>query len=222
MVKYQVALLDRPKDWVPPSLDAVPPQPARPVGVAAESEELFAAVRQAIDYNEKSGAGGKWAVVVEPGSFGRTWAAARVCTPITYKVTAIWWPEGWEPASPLDVPNCVFRAQSAVADETLTYQEAVARMISLNRQSMDLAGTMWYVILAVENEPLSQTVSYDPAGTETTVVVRRTHVVTPENGGHGDCSHCPAHSFQCAEREWQGQHQDFVSVQSRSLETGTK
>ena len=23
-----------------------------------------------------------------------------------YQVTAVWWPEGWEPRSPLDVPNC--------------------------------------------------------------------------------------------------------------------
>ena len=66
-----------------------------------------------MEHNESDDARhrGRWAVVVEPGSTGRVWPAARLCTPLTYKVTAIWWPDGWEPDSPLDVPNCVWQAE---------------------------------------------------------------------------------------------------------------
>jgi hypothetical protein len=124
-------------------------------------------------------------------------------TPLVYKVTAIWWPTGWEPQSPLDVPNCVWRAQGQIDDRRLTYPQAVATVVGLNQQSMAQDAVMWYVILAVENEPISQTVSYDPSGTETTVEIRRLHVIRPEEGaGKGDCSHCPAHSFQCAQADW--------------------
>ena len=41
---------------------------------------------------------------------------------------------------------------------------------------------MWYVVIAVENEPVLQTVPHDASGTETTVAVRRLHVVRPEEG----------------------------------------
>jgi hypothetical protein len=57
---------------------------------------------------------------------------------------------------------------------------------------------VWYVVVAVENEPVAQTVSFDASGTETTVVTRRLHVVRPEpGGGLGNCSHCPAHGMEC-------------------------
>ncbi len=63
---------------------------------------------------------------------------------------------------------------------------------------MSHPGAMWYVVIAVENEPVVQTISHDASGTETTVEVRRLHVVRPEEGGGpGDCSHCPAGSFDC-------------------------
>ena len=29
-----------------------------------------------------------------------------------YLVTAIWWPDGWEPNTPLDVPKCLSHAQT--------------------------------------------------------------------------------------------------------------
>ena len=87
---------------------------------------------------------------------------------------------------------------------------------SLNRQAMAQANSMWYVLMAVEHEPVSHTISYDPAGAETTVEVRRLHVVRPEPAGHGDCSHCPAHSYECAREDWADLQQTITSSQTRS------
>lgn len=220
MARYQVSIVEAAGPWQPASLDDVPPSPGKPSAVLAETDDLFDAVRQAIDHNRQAQqeGSGRWAVVVEPGSLGRTWPGARLCTPLTYKVTAIWWPTGWEPGGPTDVPNCVWKAQGEPGKEALTYRKAVALVRSLNRQSIDHAGTMWYVVLAVENEPVSQTVSYDPSGSETTVEVRRLHVIRPEKGGgKGDCSHCPAHAFDCAKAEWNTLEQTVTTTSTRSL-----
>lgn len=218
-ISYQVALVGRPHGWEPDSPDDVPSEPSGPLQIVSESEDLFAAVREAIEHNERALGedADRWAVVVEPGSLGQIWPAARLCTPISYKVTSIWWPDGWEPNSPLDVPNCVRQAQSQAGRQRLSYEKAVGTVNSLNRQCMDQPGTTWYVVVAVENESVSRTVSYDPAGTETTVEVRRLHVVRPEPGGRGDCSHCPAHSFQCAKAQWNSQAQTVTSTRSRSV-----
>jgi hypothetical protein len=204
MAKYQVSTIARPPGWLPVSPDDVPPQPGKPLEVLSEHETVFAAVLRAVEHNEaeQRKEDQRWAVVVEPGSFGQTWRHARLCTPLTYKVAGIWWPEGWQPASPLDVPNCVWRAQSDLDEQRFTYPRAVATVSALNQQSLDRASPLWYVVVAVENEPISQTICYDPAGTETTVQVRRLHVVRPEAGGRGDCSHCPASSFPCAREDW--------------------
>ena len=129
-----------------------------------------------------------------------------------YRVAAIWWPTGWEPASPLDVPQCIGQTHGTPGDERLTYRQAENTVRGLNRQCMDQPGTRWYVVVAVENEPISQTISYEPSGTETTVTVRRLHVIHPEAGGRGDCSHCPAHSLPCAELERPGAVQTMTSV----------
>jgi hypothetical protein len=220
MADYQVLLIERPPAWQPTSPDDVPPDPGPPVETLRQTEELFAAVRCAVAYNEKTqrDQGKHWAVVVEPGSLGRTQLRARLCTPLSYKVTAIWWPTGWEPESPVDVPKCGDSCQLSVdswqtqkpttdnrqlttdnCPKPLSYPQATAIVRGLNEQAMQHAGTMWYVVIAVENEPVSQTISHDASGTETTVEVRRLHVVRPETGGGpGDCSHCPAHSFDCA------------------------
>ena len=199
---YQVALIDRPQGWQPRCPDDVPPEARHPREVVDEFDDFFPAVRRTIERNETADRG-RWAVVVEKNSIGKTWPRARLCTPVRYKVTAIWWPQGWEPQDPLDVPNCVFRAQGEIGDETFSYCEALAAVRRLNRQVIDQAGAMWYVVVAVENEPLSQSYSYDPAGTETLVEIRRLHVVHPaEGGGKGDCTHCPAHAFQCADQPW--------------------
>lgn len=204
MSKYQVSLIPFPQGWEPAGLDDVPPAPGGPVEAFAEEDGLFPALRQAVHYNEAAlrDKTDRWAVVVEPGSLGRTWRGARLCSPVNYKVTAIWWPQGWEPSSPFDVPNCVWKAQGDVERQGLTYKRALATVRGLNQQSLDSAGAMWYVIIAVENEPVSHTISYDAGGTETTVEVRRLHVVRPEPGGRGDCSHCPAHAFECAREGW--------------------
>ncbi|MEN6493614.1 MAG: hypothetical protein ABFD16_04920 [Thermoguttaceae bacterium] len=224
MPRYQVSIVERPDAWTPKTPDDVPAEAGKPLEILAEADELFAAVRQAIAYNEKAQQGdrSRWAVVVEPGTVGQRWRNARLCTPLSYKVTSIWWPGGWEPNSPLDVPNCVWKSQGSVDDQRLTYPQALATVRGLNQQSMNHAGAMWYVVVAVENEPVSQTVSYDAGGTETTVEVRRLHLVRPEEGGgRGDCSHCPAHSFQCAQEDWITLEQNLSSTRTRSLQSGS-
>jgi hypothetical protein len=220
MGRYQVSVIKRPDDWRPACADDVPLELAGPVEVLAESDDLFEAVEQAVTHNESQQARcqRRWAVVVEPGSLGRIWPAARLCTPLTYKVTAIWWPEGWTPHSPLDVPNCVWQARDNVGGQWLSYAQAEATLRGLNRQCLDNPGATWYVVVAVENEPLSQTVSYDHSGTETTVEVRRMHVLRPQGGGRGDCAHCPAHDFPCAKAEWTSQAQTITAQRSRVMD----
>jgi len=200
MAQYEVWVVDRPEGFRGASLDDVPPRPGEVREVLAQNDGLFAAVRTACEFNAKArrDCSPLWAVVVEPGSPGLTWPNARLCTPMSYRVAAIWWPGGWEPRSPLDVPRCVWRAQGHTQPVPLSYERALAVVSGLNQQSMDQAGSLWYVLVAVENEPLSQTVAYDATGVETTVQVRRLHVVEPDGGGRGDCSYCPAHSLPCA------------------------
>jgi hypothetical protein len=222
MAKYQVAIINRPQNWTPECADDVPLELSGPVDVLAHTDDLFEAVSQAMEHNESTEAQyrGRWAVVIEPASSGRVWPSARVCTPIVYKVTAIWWPDGWEPDSPLDVPNCAWQAQGpAGGGQCFSYPQAEATVLSLNRQSMDHPGTTWHVVVAVENEAVSRLVSYDPAGTETTVEVRRMHVIRPERGGHGNCSHCPAHDFQCAKADWSSVMQTISARHSRAFGT---
>jgi hypothetical protein len=217
MAQYQVATIKRPQNWQPETADDVPLEFAGPVSILSESDDLFEAVSRAITHNESDEARqqGRWAVVVEPSGNGRIWPAARLCTPITYKVTAIWWPDGWEPNSPLDVPNCVWQAQGPGSGEPLGYPEAEATVLGLNRQCMDHPGTTWHVIVAIENEAVSRMISYDPSGMETTVETRRMHVIQPEQGSHGSCAHCPAHEFECAKAEWSSQLQTISAHRSR-------
>jgi hypothetical protein len=219
MAQYQAAIISRPLDWKPACSDDVPLELDGPVAVLGQWDDLFEAVARAIEHNESDEAlrRGRWAVVVEPGSLGRIWPAARLCTPLSFKATAIWWPDGWEPKSPLDVPNCVWQSQGRQGGEWLSYQQAEDTIRSLNRQCLDNPSTTWYVIMAVENEPVSQTISYDPSGTETTVEVRRIHVIRPKEGGHGDCTHCPAHEFQCAKADWTSQVQTVTATHSRAF-----
>jgi len=216
MASYQVATIRRPEQWQPRGMDDVPPQPGEPLEVGEEQEDLFAAVREAIAFNEQAeqSGGDRWAVVVEPGSPGRVWKAARLCTPLRYQVNAIWWPEGWEPIEATDVPNCLWQAQGRISEEPLSFEKAQTTVQALNRQCIDNPGTTWHVVVAVENEPVSRTVSYDASGTEATVEVRRLHVIRPEGAGHGDCSHCPAHAFQCAQAEWKSVTQTLRAATS--------
>jgi hypothetical protein len=219
MPKYQVAIIRRPERWQPECADDVPLELNGPVEVLLESEDLFAALDRAIEHNESPDAGrrGRWAVVVEPGGVGRVWPFARLCTPVIYKVSSIWWPDGWEPESPLDVPNCVWKSNEPVGGQWLAYPQAEATVLALNRQCMDHPGSTWHVVVAIENEPISRTVSHDPSGAETTVEVRRMHVIRPSQGGHGRCSHCPAHDFQCAKSDWMSQMQTVSASQTRAF-----
>ncbi len=223
MAKYQVSSVERPADWQPKSPDDVPASPSKPHGVLWSGDDLFAAVRQAIEYNEseESQSASRWAVVVEPGNLGRTWPGARMCTPLAYKVAAIWWPTGWEPKSPLDVPNCVWRAQGEPNEHLVTYQEAMATVQSLNHQGMSQAAARWYVVMAIENEPISHTVSLDPSGTETTVRVCKIHLVRADQAGHGDCSHCPAHSFDCAKADLDAGIHSISDLSRRPIDLGS-
>ncbi|MGQ9820562.1 MAG: hypothetical protein ACUVQK_01750 [Thermogutta sp.] len=201
MSTYQVVLIDKPRDWTPHSSDDLPLEVGIARGELGEFPQLFAALRDAVEFNERSRSenDAQWAVVVEKGSVGKIWQGMRICTPLEYKIAAIWWPMGWEPDSPLDVPRCVCRSQGSIQEEVMTYRRAIAAMEALNRQAMDGVGNMWYVILAVEHEPISRTITYDPAGLQTSVEIRRIHVVQPVgSAGYGDCSHCPARAMDCA------------------------
>ena len=220
MAKYQVAAIRRPERWTPEGADDVPLVLEGPVEVLADSDDLFEAVERAIEYNEQAETEGRqrWAVVIEPGRGGRHWPAARLCTPLAYKVTSVWWPDGWEPQSPLDVPNCVWQAGGASGGRWLSYPRAEATVLALNRQCMDHPGSVWHVVVAIENEAVSRTVCYDPAGTETTVEVRQMHVIRPLDGGRGECTHCPAHAFECAKGDWSSQAQTISSIHSRAFE----
>jgi len=219
MAKYEVWRVARPQGWRAASLDDVPPRPGQPLGVLAEADDLLPAVRRAMEENKavRDEASAAWAVVVERGCPGRIWRNARLSTPLGYRVTAIWWPTGWEPLSPLDVPSCLGRAQGETDPAPLNYEQALAVVRGLNQQSMDHASPLWYVLMAVENEPISQTVSYDPSGIETTVQVRRLHVIRPDGGGTGDCTYCPAHSLQCSQGEATPMAPTASTVSSRSL-----
>jgi hypothetical protein len=218
MGRYQVAIISRPQDWTPECPDDVPLELNGPVAVLGEWDDIFEAVNRTIEHNENSDSKrrGRWAVVVEQGRMGRIWPAARLVTPLTYKVTAIWWPEGWEPDSPLDVPNCVWQSQGRTGGQWLTYEQAEATMRSLNQQCLDNPSTTWYVVTAVENEAVSHTVSYDPSGTETTIEVRCIHVIRPKEGGHGNCKYCPAGTFPCSKSQWSSQAQTISAKHIRA------
>ncbi len=105
MATFRVSLIERPDGWQPTRPDDVPGEPGALGKTLCETDDLLAAVCKAIEHNSTDGA--DWAVVVEPSAAGVSWPKARLCTPLCYKAAAVWWPEGWEPESMLDVPNCV-------------------------------------------------------------------------------------------------------------------
>ncbi len=212
MTTYQLAMIEVPRDWQPRCPDDVPPGALKPLEVTGTWEELFPAVRQAIEHNEQgeSERGGRWALVVDSASSGKTLPAARLCTPITYRVIPIWWPDGWEPESPLDVPNCVSPVRDRADERRMTYRQAVAAVNGLNRQCMDQPDTTWYVVTAIENEPALPTDSPDRLEGRS-AATRPVHVIRPERGGRGDCSHCPAHNLPCAEVQWTSRQQTRTS-----------
>ena len=203
---YQVAIIARPPDWSNRAADDVPPVLAAPFEVAAECERLLEALSRAIEYNQDPARKSDltWAVVVEAGTRSRLWSGPRLCTPVVYKLASLVRPEGWEPAGPHDVPNCIWKADSGAQGGEMSLAQAVDTMRALNRQSMDLADTSWFVPVAVENEPLEESITYDAVGKETVRRMRRLEVIRLAEGGRGDCSYCPAHDFPCREAEHPG------------------
>ena len=116
-----------------------------------------------------------------------------------YVVATVWWPDGWEPQTPLDVPNCVGLTGEQVSGDFLTYEQAVATVRGLNQQNIDHPGTTWYVVAAVKGDMPSTTCCHCDEGAAATIEASRLEVVESLQGGsHGDCSHCPASQFPCA------------------------
>ena len=116
-----------------------------------------------------------------------------------YQVTAVWWPDGWEPRDPLDVPRCIRPARRAEdGGPRMDYRQAVAAVHGLNRQCLDHPGSTWYVVSEADDVP-----AVAGRGIEavlTAAAERPLRVLFPEGGGRGDCSHCPAgHAQPCAE-----------------------
>jgi hypothetical protein len=205
---YQVLIVSRPANWTARGADDLPSPIEGPFEVASESQDLLEAQGRVVAYNQDPArnADRRWAVVADPSARSRLWAGPRLCTPLVYKVVPLVRPEGWEPSGPADVPNCLGKAESRGPRAELSYQQALDTMWALNQQGMDHDSSTWFVPVAVENEPLEESVKYDPAGMETVVQVRRLHLVRPPRGGRGDCSYCPARDFPCRDE----QHPDVL------------
>ena len=52
MARYVISLVERPAQWKPTSWDDVPPTPGAPRETLGDADDLFVAVRQAIQHNE--------------------------------------------------------------------------------------------------------------------------------------------------------------------------
>ena len=50
------------------------------------------------------------------------------------------------------MPNCAWQAQGRGAGQWLSYPQAEATVLGLNRQSIEHPGTTWHVVVAIENE----------------------------------------------------------------------
>lgn len=205
MANYEVCVIVRPDHWQPTSPDSAPDALGDVVERLGQFHALLPAVKTAIEFNTHFDRQGdrRWAVVVDPASASRRWSHGRVCTPLEYRIASVWWPAGWEPEDPLDVPNCVLHAHSDPAAEPGDFDRASAIVRALNQQCMDQTSPFWYVMVAVEAEPLSRTITFDPSGVETIVEVKRFHVVrTDPEHGRGRCDYCPAREFDCANQNW--------------------
>jgi hypothetical protein len=118
-----------------------------------------------------------------------------------YQILPVWWPDGWEPLGPLDVPKCLSPAEADLAAAPkMPLEQAVAVVRGLNRQNMDQPGTTWHVLAEVGGSAAQAAIDVvqvpGPAGTAEEV-----RIVGPIGGGsRGDCSHCPAHHLPCAEK----------------------
>lgn len=178
---YRVSIIEFPAHWEPVTLDDSPDD-LRCVEDIGRHETIESALSQVVEFNREATEVGspRWAVVFEAPSRGR--ANFRVCTPLTYRLVHIQWPEGWTPSSPLDVPDSAWHNQS---DATVEYgfDEAVDAVRSMNEAHMlEPACQRWTLLVAIECEPLYTSTYCDHLGTETSMSVRRLHVVKPTNG----------------------------------------
>jgi len=213
MPRYEVHVVTRPEVWCAGRADDVPPTLGLWIECLGQFEWLISAVQRAIEFNQHPDrqSDDRWAVVVDPETVGRRFDRGRLCTPLRYRVASIWWPSGWEPTDPLDVPDCVLHAQSDPHAESCTYERALRLVRALNRQCMDSVSAYWYVVVAEEAEPLSRSINFDPAGVETTVEVKRFHVVRPDPSARGTCTDCPACELNCATGQWSSFPTDIPS-----------
>lgn len=181
---YRVSLVQYPDGWEPVSLDDSPDglRCTEDIGVHDTLED---ALEQVLDFNMESieGDRSKWAVIFETPVRGRQ--NFRVCTPLTYRIIHIHWPEGWAPNSPVDVPDCEWHDQSDTNAE-FTFDEALDTLKSLNEvHLMEPSSERWSIMVAVECEPVHTSMYCDHLGTETSMTVRRLHIVRPVDSSSG-------------------------------------
>ncbi len=182
---FRVSLVEFPEDWEPGSLDDSP-DGLRCTEDIGHHDLLEDALEQSLDFNEQSihGDRSKWAVIFETPVRGRL--NFRVCTPLSYRIVHVHWPQEWTPESPLDVPDCAWRDQSD-SNAEFTFDEGLDALKSLNEAHlMEPSCERWSIMVAVECEPVHTSMYCDHLGTETTMTVRRLHVIRPveSNEGH--------------------------------------
>ena len=83
MSKYCLAIVAKPPNWKPDHPDDVPAELTPTPAIQGEFDDLFPALRAAVEWNEKSLAakGSDWAVVVDTSSPGRRWGWAAFAHP---------------------------------------------------------------------------------------------------------------------------------------------
>ncbi|MGA2033049.1 MAG: hypothetical protein ABSG68_12385 [Thermoguttaceae bacterium] len=115
-----------------------------------------------------------------------------------FQVITVWWPDGWEPNDPLDVPNCMWQAGEQTAEEPMSLEQALATVRGLNRQNMAHPGAVWHAVGVVEDGSALSDDCGDSAEQFEDASGRSIRLLRPRGSGKGDCSHCPAHAFPCA------------------------
>ncbi len=181
---YRVSLVQFPEGWDPGSLDDSP-DGLRCTEDIGHHDFLEDALEQVLEFNEQAVEGDrtKWAVIFESPVRGRS--NFRVCTPLSYRIVHIHWPQGWTPESPLDVPNCEWHDQSDSNTE-FTFDEGLEALTSLNEAHlMEPSCERWSIMVVVECEPVHTSMYCDHLGTETSMTVRRLHVIRPADSNQG-------------------------------------
>lgn len=193
---YRVSLVQFPENWEPASLDDSP-DGLRCIDDLSSYDLLEDALEQVLDFNRESieGDRSKWAVIFETPVRGRL--NFRVCTPLSYRIVHIHWPDGWTPESPFDVPDCQWHDQSDSNTE-FAFDEGIEALRSLNEAHlMEPNSGRWSIMVAVECEPVHTSLYCDHLGTETSMTVRRLHMIKPiDDAGHRLFDSMPAISYR--------------------------